>query len=115
VESLIDLIGLAQRILDGGFDVESFLTWRALAFACLLGLLGPLHHYTKTFCRFTARKDERALLSARGLLYAAIEEIRNSELKPGKPNTAGSPSSCRPFTPWISRRKKWRPLTALRS
>ena len=55
MESLNDLINLAQFILDNGFDPQAFLTWKEAAFICLLGLLGPLHFYTKSFGRVTGK------------------------------------------------------------
>ncbi len=53
IDSLIDLINAAQRISDGGFDVQAFLTWKTVAFITLFGLLGPFNYYTRNFGRFT--------------------------------------------------------------
>jgi hypothetical protein len=114
MESLNELIGLARAILDTRFDIQAFLTWRELSFLCLLGLLGPLHHYTKSFCRFTEQPNELALLAGEGLLYAAREQMAGVNLNGAEPSEAIAQSSQRTFTPWIRRSKKWLPLTVLR-
>ena len=113
MESLNELIGLAQVILDSGFDLQAFLTWRELSFLCLLGLVGPLHYYTKSFGRFTGQADERSLLAGEGLLVAAREEITKDASTLCEDPTKTSPSSPR-IIPWTRRPKKWVPLTELR-
>jgi hypothetical protein len=70
MESLVDLVKAAQSLLDSGFDVQQFLTWKSLAFFSLLGLLGPLHYYTKTFCRVTQAPDPVHLMAGEGVLVA---------------------------------------------
>jgi hypothetical protein len=49
MENLIELITMAQTMLDSGFDLDTFVQWRHLAFLCLFGLMGPLHFYIKRF------------------------------------------------------------------
>ena len=75
MEYLNDLINAAQAILDAGFDVQSFLSWKEVALLTLLGLLGPLHYYTKTFKQSTAAQDSVSLLAGEGILMAAKEEM----------------------------------------
>lgn len=114
MESLNGLIASARAILDSGFDVEAFLSWRELAFLCLLGLMGPLHYYTKSFARFTEKPDEHGLLAGKGVLTAAREHIAKTS-SPSPEDTV--PDVSRPhgrFVPWLRRHKTWRPLTALR-
>jgi len=114
MESLNELIGLAQSILDAGFDLQAFLTWREFAFLCLLGLLGPVHYYTKSFVRFTHRPDEHGLLAGEGLLVAAREEIKKAA--GAAHHNAGVTLSSSPhgFVPWMLRPKRWLPLLELR-
>lgn len=114
MDSLAELISAAQDILDGGFDVSAFLTWKGMAFLCLLSLLGPLHYYTRKFSQLTQEPDETSLLAAEGILWAAREEISNgraqvkSRVKPPQSTPASGP-----FCPWISRSKKWHPFRSL--
>jgi hypothetical protein len=110
MESFNELINLAQLIFDNGFNPQTFLTWKEAAFICLLGLLGPLHFYTRSFGRVTGRADEKGLLAGEGLLIAAREEIvgaaTNSSARSGG---TVSPSS-HEFHAWFNRPKKWLPL-----
>ncbi len=78
MEYLNDLINAAQAILDSGFDVQAFLDWKELAFIMLLGLLGPLHYYTRTFKKVASEQDCRGLLAGEGVLMAAKEEMLKS-------------------------------------
>ncbi len=78
MESITDLINAAQALLDAGFDVQAFLTWKSLAFISLLGLLGPLHYYTKTFCRVTEVPDHTHLMAGEGVLVAIKEGLSQS-------------------------------------
>jgi hypothetical protein len=75
MDSLVDLINAAQALLSTGFDVQQFLTWKNLAFLSLLGLLGPLHYYTKTFCRVTEVTDPIHLMAGEGVLVAIKEGL----------------------------------------
>jgi len=75
MEYLNDLINAAQAILDNGFDAQSFVGWKELAFLGLLGLLGPLHHYTQMFKRVTSEQEPLSLLAGKGILIAAKEEM----------------------------------------
>ena len=110
---LNDLITSAQVLHDSGFDLDAFLTWRELAFLCLLGLLGPMHYYTKSFAQFTERPDEKGLLAGGGLLAAAREHIgKDAGDLTEKVSSGGSAAHGR-FIPWLLRHKKWHPLTAL--
>jgi len=77
MEYLNDLINAAQSILEKGFDVQAFLGWKEVAFLALLGVLGPLHYYTRTFKQVTAAQDSLSLLAGKGILMAAKEEILN--------------------------------------
>jgi hypothetical protein len=114
MDNLLDLINMARSILDAGFDVDTFLTWRDLAFLCLLGLLGPLNYYTKNFCAFTRDTAPRSLLAGEGILEAARQEIvEPPDLKGSvaKLQLCGKGSR---FVPWLLRKKKWCPLDSLK-
>lgn len=111
---LNNLIASAQVLLDSGFDVDAFLSWRELAFLCLLGLLGPMHYYTKTFAQFTQRPDEKGLLAGGGLLTAAREHIAKTASSPSENVSASDSPPHGRFMPWLLRHKHWQPLTALR-
>jgi hypothetical protein len=115
MESLNDLINLAQFILDNGFDPQTFLTWKEAAFICLLGLLGPLHFYTKSFGRVTGRTDEKGLLAGEGLLIAAREEIVGAVTNSSAPSGGTVPPSSHQFRAWFNRPKKWLPLRFLQA
>jgi hypothetical protein len=82
MESLTDLITVAQSLLDAGFDFQAFLTWKSLAFISLLGLLGPLHYYTKIFCRVTEVADHNHLMAGEGVLVAIREGLSQSTEPP---------------------------------
>lgn len=71
MESLGELINLAQAMLDNGFDVNVFLNWQFTAFIALLAVFGPFHYYTQNFKRLTSAKDLGGLLAGRGVLEAA--------------------------------------------
>ncbi len=75
MESLTDLINSAQAILDSGFDLQAFLTWKTMAFLSLLQLLGPFHYYTQNFRWLASEHNAKGLLAAEGLLLAAQQEI----------------------------------------
>ncbi len=75
MEFLNDLINFGWSILENGFDLQAFLAWKQLSFACLVGLLGPLHFYTQNFRRFTEEGGPKGLLAAEGILTAAKEEM----------------------------------------
>jgi hypothetical protein len=80
MESLNDLIAVASVILDRGFDLQAFLSWKQMSFLALLTLLGPFHYYTLNFRRM-AEPCERGLLSGEGILVAA-KELLQSERNP---------------------------------
>jgi hypothetical protein len=115
MESLNELINLAQLILDNGFDPQTFLTWKEAAFICLLGLLGPLHFYTRSFGRVTVRADEKGLLAGEGLLIAAREEIIGAVTNSSAPSAGTVSPSSHQFRAWFSRPKKWIPLRFLQA
>ncbi len=91
MEFLNDLINSGWSILENGFDLQAFLAWKQLSFVCLVGLLGPLHFYSRNFRRFTAEGGPKGLLAAEGILTAAKEEIA----KVGDP-APGTNQSCSP-------------------
>lgn len=78
MDSLNELINLAQSILDSGFDAQTFLNWQSLSFLALVGILGPYHYYTRNFKRLTSEKSPRGLLAGEGILLAAKEQIQRS-------------------------------------
>jgi len=114
MESLNDLIASARAILDSGFDVDAFLTWRELALLCLLGLMGPLHYYTKSFARFTEKPDERGLLAGRGLLAAAREHVAKTANSPSEGASVGGPPPHDRFSLWRLGHTKSQQLTDVR-
>ncbi len=79
MESLNELINLAQNILSTGFDSQAFLNWQVLAFTALAGILGPTHYYTQNFKRLTSEKNPVGLLAGEGILVAAQEEMRKAD------------------------------------
>jgi hypothetical protein len=110
MESLNELINLAQLILDNGFEPQTFLTWKEAAFICLLGMLGPLHFYTRSFGRITGRADEKGLLAGEGILIAAREEIAAAVANKTALSGEKASASSHEFLAWFSRPKKWIPL-----
>lgn len=115
MESLNDLINYAQFILDNGFDLQTFLTWKEAAFICLLALLGPLHFYTRSFGRVTGRTDEKGLLAGEGLLIAAREEIASAVTDSSATSDETVSPSTHQFFAWFNRPKKWLPLRFLQT
>jgi hypothetical protein len=95
MEFLNDLINSGWSILENGFDLQAFLAWKQMSFACLVGLLGPLHFYTRNFRRFTEDGSPKGLLAAEGLLTAAKEEIAKAGGSPGANNSC-SPGDANP-------------------
>jgi len=83
MESLNDLISLAQSILDSGFDAQAFLNWQTMAFSALVAILGPYHYYTQNFEGLTSEKSPRGLLAGEGILLAAKEQIQKAVERPG--------------------------------
>jgi hypothetical protein len=115
MESLNELINLAQFILDNGFDPQTFLTWKEAAFICLLGLPGPLHFYTRSFGRDTGRTDEKGLLPGEGLLIAAREETVGAVTNSSAPSGGTVSPSSHQFLAWFNRPQKWLPLRFLQA
>jgi hypothetical protein len=96
MEFLNDLINSGWSLLENGFDLQAFLAWKQLSFACLAGLLGPLHFYTRNFRRFTEEGSPKGLLAAEGILTAAREEIAKAGgCAPGANNSC-SPGDASP-------------------
>ena len=115
MDNLIDLINMAQALLDTGFDVETFQTWRNLAFLCLFSLLGPLNYYTRNFLHFTKNEDQQSLLAGEGILETArlsITESQALDKSNGKLQPDQDPAK---FVPWLLRKKKWRSLASMKS
>jgi hypothetical protein len=75
MENLNELITAAQAILDSGFDISAFMSWKLLAFFTLAAVLGPLHYYTQNLRRLTSDKTPRSLLAGLGLVEAAKAEL----------------------------------------
>ncbi len=75
MDSLIDLIAIASRMLDSSLDVNSFLEWRTASLIVLVGLLGPFHYYTLNFRRFAKQPGYTGILAGLGLLVAAKEKL----------------------------------------
>ncbi len=113
METPAELINAAQRILDRGFDLQAYLRWKQIAFISLLSLLGPLHYYTKNFSRFTAEPNEKGLLAAKGILWAAKEEISRRARQRRAGAQSKDESGRGAFVPWVSRPKTWRSLHVL--
>ena len=96
MEFLNDLINSGWSILENGFDLQAFLAWKQMSFACLVGLLGPLHFYTRNFRRFTEDGSPKGLLAAEGLLTAAKEEIAKAGGSAPGANNSCSPGDASP-------------------
>lgn len=107
---LADLIMMAQRMLDGEFDVDGFLAWKTLAFLCLLGLLGPLHYYTRNFGKVTQETTPESLLAGEGILEAAKANIASAPTRRTTDGKLEPPVKSARFVPWLSRKKRWHPL-----
>jgi len=75
MDMLLELIELAQGMLETGFDVQIFQNWEFLALVALSASLGPLHYYTQNFKRLTLGKNKKALLAGEGILMAAKETL----------------------------------------
>ena len=69
MEYLNDLINAAQAILDSGFDVQSFLSWKEVALLTLLGLLGPLTTIRKPSSKPLRHKILLASSQAKAFLW----------------------------------------------
>jgi hypothetical protein len=115
MDNLIDMINMGQVMLETGFDSDAFLTWRHVSFVCLLGLLGPLNYYTRTFCSFTGEVAPQSLLVGEGILETARLAISQGQV-PQKSSGMLKPlgDSCR-FVPWLLRKKKWYSLERFKS
>jgi hypothetical protein len=115
MDSLNELILIAQSILDNGFTVQDFQMWQQLAFVTILSLLGPFHFYTRNFCDFTAKPSRQSLLTGEGILEAARALIADgpySRHPDGRIEHVPLPVQ---YTPWTSRPKKWHSLQDLMS
>lgn len=75
MEYLAELINQGQNILECGFDVQAFLTWKSFAFFFVVVLLGPSHYYSKNFSRMTSEESPKGLLAGEGVLIAIREEL----------------------------------------
>jgi hypothetical protein len=75
MDSLTDPINSAQAILDSGFDLQAFLSWKTMALLPLLSVLGPSPYYTQNFRWIAAEQNARGLLAGEGILRAAQQEI----------------------------------------
>jgi len=108
------LINAAQMFVERGFSADDFLVWQQLSFLTILGLLGPLHYYTKQFGQFTEKPSTRSLLAGEGLLEAtkgeitrgSVNTLADGKLEPTKTGTS--------YTPWLARPKQWYSLESLR-
>ena len=55
------------------FDPQVFLSWKSSSFVTLTNLLGLLHYYTQNFKLFTSDRNERIVLTGKGILIASRE------------------------------------------
>ncbi len=114
MDILQSLINAAQMFLERGFSSDDFLVWQQLSFLTILGLLGPLHYYTKHFGQFTEKPSKRSLLTGEGILEAAKGEIVRGAVTifaDGKIEPSEDRAS---YTPWLARHKHWYSLDSLR-
>jgi hypothetical protein len=100
--------------LERGFSSDDYFVWQQLSFLTILGLLGPLHYYTRHFGQFTEEPGRRGLLTGEGILEAAKGEIARGAIETppdGKIDPSPIPIC---YIPWIVRPKKWFSLDCLR-
>ena len=107
MENLIELISMAQAMLDSGFDLDAFLQWRHLAFLCLFGLVGPLHFYIRRFRQVKNEPSPQNLLAATGILEAAKQQIAAPSVQRRHDGRQESGDGNGTFIPWVGRKKQW--------
>jgi hypothetical protein len=83
MEYLAELINQAQVILENGFDVQAFLTWKSFAFFFVVVFVGRSHYYAKNFSSLTSEASPKALLAGAGILVAIKEGLLQKD-KRGK-------------------------------
>ncbi len=98
MESLHDLMLTAATILDNGFDLQTFLEWKRLASALLLGILGPSHYYTLNFSRL-ADASSIGLMAGMGVLEAARQQFGIRPEERAQPKDANLENGCPPVPP----------------
>jgi hypothetical protein len=107
MESLNDLILIASTILDNGFDLQTFLEWKRVASALLLGILGPSHYYTLSFSRFS-EASSIGLLAGMGILEAARQPFGIKPEEPAQLKDAALENGCPAVQPLeLSSRRKF--------
>jgi hypothetical protein len=65
----------ADALLKTDVGVDAFMCWKKSSLLALVGLLGPLHYYTKNFGIFTMEKNRQGLLAGTGILTAVEEQF----------------------------------------
>ena len=78
MQSINELISVASVILDNGFDLQAFLSWKQTSFRALRTHLGSEHYYTENFKRM-AEPNEHGLLAGGGILLAVKELLHSSD------------------------------------
>ncbi|MGC8659482.1 MAG: hypothetical protein ACP5U1_10455 [Desulfomonilaceae bacterium] len=115
IDSLIELINMAQRISDSGFDTNAFISWKALAFVTLFSLLGPFNYYTRRFCHFTADSSRKGLMAGEGVLIAVKELLaRRGFCCKALESLPEALNPTEANAPWVEGRKKWRSLDSIK-
>jgi hypothetical protein len=75
VQRIDDLIEAARNAMDDDLDLGTIHEWKQEAVAFLTEHLGPDHYYTQYFTTYMKQLEQQNLLTGRGLLTAAREEI----------------------------------------
>lgn len=114
LESLIEVINLAQLISDNGFDTGAFIVWKGVALATLIGLVGPFHYYTTKFRQFTSDASRNGLLAGEGVLCAVREHLVSASAKEKRLRSEEDKGVFSIDVPWISQNKKWQSLDFLK-
>jgi hypothetical protein len=75
VAKIDDLIEAARTAIKDELDLRAIYKWKKQTVECLTQHLGPDHYYTRYFTENLEEVERQHLLTGRGLLAAAREEI----------------------------------------
>jgi hypothetical protein len=75
VRMIDDVIEAGWYVVESGYDVTAFRAWKERAFACVSGLMGTDHPYTRYFGEFVSEAEQKNVLTGEGILTAVKEQI----------------------------------------